>query len=71
MTTYNELHLKARNMRLELEETGLWMCLVFIVPETVGLGIQNHAHGLLLPPYPPTNAYHARLEFEDPSGFKG
>ena len=57
MTEYNDHHLKVRNLRLELEEGGLWMCLVYIVPETAGLGVQNYAHGLLLPPYPPNNAY--------------
>ena len=77
MTQYNDRHLKARNMRLELEESGLWMLLVYIVPEHAGLGIQNPAHGLLLPPYPPTNAYRAYPEYQsnnpvhkDPSQFK-
>ena len=70
MNEYNDLHLKARNMRLELEGHGYWMCLAFIVPETIGLGTGNHAHGLLLPPCPSTNAYPAYPEFQDPSGFK-
>ena len=70
MNEYNDLHLKARNMRLELQEKGLWMCLVFISGKAIGLGTENHAHGLWLPPYPPTNAYPAYPEFEDPSGFK-
>jgi hypothetical protein len=70
MNDYNDLHLKARNMRLELEETGLWMCLVYIVPETIGLGTGNYMDGLSLQPYPPINAHPAYPEFQDPSGFK-
>jgi hypothetical protein len=77
MRHYNESHLKTRNLRLELEDSGLWMLLVYIVPENGGAGIQNPVLGLMLPPNPPTNAYYAWPEhqynypgYQDPSQFK-
>jgi hypothetical protein len=77
MTQYNDRDLKARNMRLELEESGRWMLLVYIVPENGGVAIQNFAPGYMLPPSPPTNAGHAWPEYQlnnpgyqDPSQFK-
>jgi hypothetical protein len=74
MQAYNESYLRARNLKLELEEGGLWMLLVFIVPVYQNVVIENPAPGLMLPPHPPTNGYQAyqnyNTMYQDPSQIK-